>query len=102
MEKDKPYLNPDFNIGELADKLSVPSHYISQVLNQGLHLNFYHFVNRYRMEESKKILTEKGEKKTVLEILFETGFNSKSTFNRIFKQYTGVNPTEFVNSLREN
>ncbi len=102
MERNKPYLNPDFNISELADTLSVPSHYISQVLSQGLRLNFYHFVNRYRVEESKRILAEKGEEKTVLEILYETGFNSKSTFNRIFKQYTGVNPTEFIKSQREN
>jgi len=102
MEIDKPFLNPDLSITELADKLSVPSHYISQVLSQGLHLNFYHFVNRYRVEESKRILAEKGDEKTVLEILYETGFNSKSTFNRIFKQYTGVNPTEFIKSKNQN
>ena len=64
MERDKPYLNPDFNISELALTLSVPSHYISQVLNQGMKLNFYHFVNRYRVEESKRILTEKGDEKS--------------------------------------
>jgi AraC-like DNA-binding protein len=101
METDKPYLNSDLNISEMAHKLSVPSHLISQVLSQGFQLNFYHYVNRYRIEESKRILAEKGDEKTVLEILYETGFNSKSTFNRIFKQYTGVNPTEFVNSQKD-
>jgi len=96
METDKPFLNPDLNIAELAEKLSVPPHYISQVLSQGLQSNFYHFVNRYRVEECKRILVEKGSEKTVLEILYETGFNSKSTFNRIFKQYTGFNPTDYI------
>jgi AraC-like DNA-binding protein len=103
MEAEKPYLNPSLNINELASKLSVPAHYISQILNRCLNQNFYHFVNKYRIEESKRVLIATvNQKKTVLEILYETGFNSKSTFNSIFKQYTGMTPTQFINAHKIN
>ena len=102
METEKPFLNPSLNVNELAYKLSIPSHYISQILSRRLNQNFYHFVNKYRIEESKRILADKANnKKTVLEVLYEVGFNSKSTFNAIFKQYTGVTPTQFINSQKK-
>lgn len=102
METEKPYLNPSLNVNELAYKLSIPSHYISQILSRRLGQNFYHFVNKYRIEESKRVLADKANnKKTVLEVLYEVGFNSKSTFNTIFKQYTGLTPTQFINSQKK-
>jgi len=100
METKKPYLDPELNIDQLAEQIAIPSHHMSQVLNRGLNLNFYFFVNKYRIEESKKMLSEKKTQKTVLEILLETGFNSKSTFNRIFKQYTGATPTQYMKSAK--
>lgn len=100
METQKPYLDPELNIDQLAGQLAIPSHHMSQVLSRGLNRNFYFFVNKYRIEESKKLLTEKKNQKTVLEVLLETGFNSKSTFNRIFKQYTGATPTQYMKSSK--
>jgi len=103
METEKPHLDPSLNINELADKLSIPSHYVSQILNLCLHQNFYRFVNTYRIEESKRIFAEKAyNKKTVLEVLYESGFNSKASFNSIFKQYTGITPTEFIASQKKD
>jgi len=58
--------------------------------------NFYDFINRYRILEAKQLLTNpKDPKITVLEVLYEVGFNSKSSFNTLFKKYTGLTPTEF-------
>jgi len=102
METEKPYLSPSLNINELANRLSIPSHYISQILSRRLNQNFYHFVNKYRIKECKRIFADKTNQRNVLEVLYETGFNSKSTFNRIFKKYTGMTPTQFINSQKED
>ena len=97
MGAEKPYLSPSLTLNELAKKLSLPPHCISQVINRCLNQNFYIFVNSYRIEESKRMLLETAEKKrTVLEILYETGFNSKSTFNQVFKKQTGMTPTQYI------
>jgi len=99
MQSEKPYLNPSFNISNLARKLSIPSRYLSQVINQSLQKNFFDFVNSYRIEEAKRYLSDhSNNRKTVLEILYEVGFNSKSAFNNVFKKYTGITPTEFKRS----
>lgn len=98
METERPYLNPSLNINELANRLSIPSHHISQILSRRLNQNFYHFVNKYRIEECKRIFLDKANHRNVLEVLYETGFNSKSTFNRIFKKHTGMTPTQYINS----
>jgi AraC-like DNA-binding protein len=96
MEKEKPFLNSSLSLNDLSDKLAIMPKYLSQVINECCGKNFYDFVNGYRVEEAKKILlSPSGERKTILEILFEVGFNSKSTFNTAFKNFTGVKPTEF-------
>ncbi|MCP4153197.1 MAG: AraC family transcriptional regulator [bacterium] len=100
MDTEKPYLDPELNITQLANQIDIPPHDMSQLLNQGLDQNFYFFVNKYRIEESKRMLSEKKIQKTVLEVLFETGFSSKSTFNRIFKQYTGATPTQYMKAAK--
>ena len=103
MEEKKPYLNTSLNINELAELLSMPSHHLSQILNGGLKQNFYQFINKYRIEEFKRIMAKQSNhNKTVLEVLYEAGFESKSTFNRIFKQQTGITPTQFIRSQKEN
>jgi AraC-like DNA-binding protein len=96
MEKEKPYLSPDLTIDQLSEKIGIPSRFISQMINDNLKLNFYEFVGSYRIEESKKYLSDSGlGEKTILEILYESGFNSKSAFNKAFKEYTGLTPTQF-------
>lgn len=94
METNKPYLKTDLKIAELADMLSVPSHQLSQFINDEFRLNFYDFINRYRVEEAKKMLTANTPYK-ILAIAYEVGFNSKATFNRVFKKHTGLTPSEF-------
>jgi len=96
MEREKPYLIPSLTITELADKLSISSRFLSQVINELLNQNFFDFINGYRINEVKSIFKNtSSNKKTILEILFEVGFNSKASFNRAFKKHTGLSPTDF-------
>ena len=104
MEKEKPYLNPAVTINDLSQNLGIPLRYLSQVINDSLNKNFYDFINSYRIKESIKYLSgSENNKKTILEVLYEAGFNSKSTFYKVFKDHTGQNPTEFKkqNSLAQ-
>jgi len=96
IETKKPYLDPSLRLNELAEKVSIPPRYLSQVINACLKQNFFDFINSYRIKESKRLLSERvSDNKTILEILYETGFNSKSVFNTAFKKHTGMTPTQF-------
>jgi AraC-like DNA-binding protein len=96
MLTEKPYLNPDITLDDLANGLSYSAKETSSLINEYLHQNFFDFINRYRIEDAKYIMKNSMDKKiTILEILYEVGFNSKSSFNRLFKRYTGSTPTEF-------
>ena len=92
----KPFLKPEITIAEVANELNIHSKYLSQAINESLGKNFYDFINSYRIEEAKKQLkNETSSRKTILEVLYESGFNSKSAFNAAFKKHTGFTPTEF-------
>ena len=96
METHKPFLNPALSLADLAEQLALPAHIVSQVLNVVINQNFYDFVNSYRVNESKKLFKEPSNKeKTILEILYQSGFNSKSVFNAAFKKHAGMTPREF-------
>jgi len=92
----KPFLNPELTINDVAHALGIPAKYLSQVINETLQKNFYDFINSYRIEEAKKKLKNGDDPKmTVLEVLYDSGFNSKSAFNTAFKKHTGYTPTQF-------
>ncbi len=95
IENEKCYLEPTITLPELASKLNVGSRELSSLLNNQLKISFFNFINDLRIEEAKKLLVERSSNKTVLEILYTVGFNNKSAFNRVFKEKTGVTPTEF-------
>lgn len=96
MEEKQPFLNPDITINDLSSATKISSHTISQVLNTRLNQNFYDFINSYRVKESIRLLENPSLRhKTIIEILFESGFNSKSTFNTAFKKHTGMTPSDF-------
>ncbi len=94
-EVDKPYLDPDINITKIADKLKIPSYQISQLLNSKLNKNFFEFISYYRIRESIEKLSDPNNNLTILEVLYESGFNSKSAFNNAFKKHTGITPSQF-------
>jgi len=96
MEQDKPYLNSELTLTQLADILSITPHNLSEILNTQLNQNFFDFVNQYRVEEVKQALTDPGKQHlTVLAIGLDAGFNSKTSFNTIFKKYTRMTPSEY-------
>jgi AraC-like DNA-binding protein len=98
MDTDKPYFDPDLTLNELAEKLEISPRELSFILNSELKLSFFNFVNKYRLTEAKQMLADPSNKKTILEILYQVGFNNKSAFNRVFKEFTGFTPTEFRNN----
>ena len=95
MDANKPYLKSDLKISELADSLTVPAYQLSQLINDEFLVNFYDFINKYRVEEAKKLLIEDNRNYKILAIAYEVGFNSKATFNRVFKKFTDLTPSEF-------
>lgn len=97
MKKEKPYLESDITSGRLSSMLEVSQNNLSQVINELYKKNFFEYINSYRIEEAKKMLMSGSEKRTVLEIAFEVGFQSKSTFNSVFKKATQMTPTQFRN-----
>jgi AraC-like DNA-binding protein len=96
MQNGKPWQEPELTVNQLASRLSLKPRILSQAVNEILGQNFYDFINRYRIEEASRLLTNpKDDKITILEVLYEVGFNSKSSFNTLFKKYTGLTPTAF-------
>jgi len=101
LEENKPYLNPDLKLNDLAQHVDCPAHYISQVLNQNLKQSFYEFINSYRVEAVKKCMNDPAYKKyTLLAIGQECGFNSKTSLYRAFKKSTGKSPQEYMALLK--
>ena len=96
MQQDRLFLNPTLSLSALSKELNIPAHHITQTLNGYADLSFYDFVNNFRVNEFKKIVYAPENKNfSLLGIAFDCGFNSKSSFNRIFKQKTGQSPSEF-------
>lgn len=100
MEEKKPYLDPELTLSSLAKEISVSRSQLSVLINEGIGDNFYDFVNKYRVEQVKKLMVDPAVKNySMLGLALEAGFKSKSTFNLIFKRFTGLTPTEYRRNL---
>ncbi|EJL71830.1 helix-turn-helix domain-containing protein [Chryseobacterium populi] len=96
MESEKPYLDSELNLIKLSELLSVSTHHLSYVINSGFQKNFFQFVNEYRILHAKILLKDNSNNKlSILGIAYESGFNSKTSFNTTFKKLTGKTPSEF-------
>jgi AraC-like DNA-binding protein len=96
MASEKPYLDADLSLPELANRLDIPSHHLSRVINEQFGANFFDFINQYRIEEVKaRIDNPEYQNLSLLGIAFDSGFNTKSAFNRVFKKITGFTPSEY-------
>lgn len=93
-EQKKPYLDPELTLQHLALKSDIPKHHLTQVLNTRFHKNFYQYVNEFRVNEVIKNIPLKRND-ALVDIAYQCGFNSKSTFNSYFKKMTGLTPSEF-------
>ncbi|WP_171037871.1 helix-turn-helix domain-containing protein [Dyadobacter luticola] len=101
MHSEKPYLENDLTIIELAARLHVSRHQLSQVINTSFGVNFFEFVNKYRIAEFKiQSLNPSNEHLSLLGIALECGFNSKATFNQAFKKLEGTTPSDFIRKSR--
>lgn len=102
MNVEKPYLESELSLNGLAEKVDIPPRYLSQVINEKLNQNFFDFVNRYRIEEAKKLLLSPANPDdTILEIAFDCGFNTKSSFNFVFKKISLLTPSQFRKKHKE-
>jgi AraC-like DNA-binding protein len=96
MEGKKPYLQNNLTLANVIHELSVSTHHLSQVINEQANLNFFEFINKYRIEEAKKLLKCRDkEYLSIAAISFEAGFNSVSSFNSVFKKMIKMTPSEF-------
>ncbi len=101
MENERLYLNSELSLADVAAKLGISIHDTSYLINELSGTNFYNFVNRYRVEEAKKLLSSARKKEfNILGIAFEAGFNSKTAFNTAFKKWTGVSPSQYISEQK--
>ncbi|TAL67655.1 MAG: AraC family transcriptional regulator [Bacteroidetes bacterium] len=100
IEKEKPYLDSGLTLTSLAHKLNLTRNKLSYLINIKLAENFYEFINKYRVEEVKRLLSQPNNQQfTIIALAFEAGFSSKSSFQTNFKKFTGLTPTEYLKRL---
>ncbi|MPQ48973.1 helix-turn-helix domain-containing protein [Marinifilum sp. N1E240] len=103
MKDEKPYLEGDLSLSKLADLLKITPHHLSYLLNEGFNKNFFQFVNYYRVEEAKSLLLSEAYKNiSIIGIAYDSGFNSKTAFNTVFKKQTGMTPSLFKKVSNSN
>lgn len=95
MESQKLFLEKDLNLQRLALSIEIQKHHLSEVLNDELGEKFSDFVNRYRVEQAKKLLIEKHDVLTIHGIALESGFSNKTSFNKAFRRFEGCTPSEY-------
>lgn len=101
LETERLFLQPDLSIQEVSDRLDAPKHYLTESLNTYMGKNFYTLINEYRIKEFKTLAAdEKNQHLTLLGMAYDSGFNSKSAFNMVFKKQTGETPSQFLRTLR--
>ncbi|MBS1529565.1 MAG: AraC family transcriptional regulator, partial [Bacteroidetes bacterium] len=100
--KNRLYEDAELTLATLAAKLSIHPHELSRIINIGLDKNFSDFINEFRVREvTRKMHNPAYDRLTLLGIAYESGFNSKRTFNRVFKEITGKTPAEYKNFIEK-
>ena len=103
IEREKPYLNSELTMQDLVESTGIPYKRVSEVFNKKFNKSFYEVMNEYRLEEAKDLIN-KGfhHNYTISHLAEKAGFNSKTTFNRIFKKYTDQTPSDYIRNLDES
>jgi AraC-like DNA-binding protein len=100
MRDKKPFLDPELSLSSLSKQIGLNRNQLSRLIIEGIGENFYDFINRYRVDEVKRLMTDPQKQNyNLLGIALEAGFKSKSTFNLIFKRFTGLTPTEYKKNI---
>jgi|GEM_PF-905138 len=101
MQVKKIFTDPDLTLPSLAKQVGISRNHLSYIINEYLGNNFYDFINSYRVEEAKSILDNKdSDNINIIQIAYDSGFKSKSTFNKIFKNYTNMTPSEYKKKIK--
>ncbi|MCE0733740.1 AraC family transcriptional regulator [Halomonas sp. G15] len=95
MAEAKPYLDANLTVEQLARQLGMPTRELSRTINQGLEKNFFEFVCDFRIAEARRQLKTTEAGTTILQVMYDSGFNSKSVFNTAFKKATGMTPSAY-------
>lgn len=101
LKQNKPYIKNDLNLSQLANLTDLSPTTLSQVINENARMNFNDFINYYRIEEAKSLL-ESSNDSLIKQIMYESGFNSTSTFNEVFKKHTGLSPSDYRTNFQES
>lgn len=99
MSERKPWQDGELRLADLADMLNMPAHHLSQLINVTQDLNFFDFINRQRVQHAVSLLAATGAQANMLDIALASGFNSKASFNRVFKKETGQTPSDCLKRL---
>lgn len=100
MEESRPHLNPNLTVEQLARQLGVAPRELSRAINQGFGQNFFEFVSGYRVAQARRLLEDAGSTTSILDVMYDAGFNSKSVFNTAFKKATGMTPSQYRSQRR--
>ena len=101
MQDDKLFLDPSLTIDALASYINTTSKKLSEVINGSLKQNFYEYINSWRIAHAKRLMASDDDQLTILEILYQSGFNSKSSFNAFFKKSEGLTPTQYRKKIQQ-
>ncbi len=102
MEAERPYLNQNLSFERLADKLDIPVKELSNAINRHYEVNFYEFINNYRIQEAKTLLEDPScFDKSITDIFYDAGFNSKSVYNTLFKKKFNKTPSQYRNEYKQ-
>ncbi len=95
MEIEKLFKDENLSLQTLAEKMGISPRDLSRIINERMEKNFRDMINGFRIEEAKRMVLNSKKNHSILDIAFESGFNSKEVFNRAFKKYTGMTPSEY-------
>jgi AraC-like DNA-binding protein len=100
MKEEKPHLNPDLTVARLGELMNMSAENLSALLNGRLNMNFFDFANHYRVEEFKQMCQNPDNKNySIMGMAYDCGFNSKATFNRVFKKMINQTPGEYLKQV---
>ena len=87
----------------LSERLETNRHSASQVINEHFNMNFFNLINKFRIQEALEIFkNNNNDSLNIIDVAYDVGYNNKVTFNKAFKEVTGVTPSKFINNINEN
>jgi len=100
LEEEKVYRQNTIKLETIADRLGTTRHNASQVINEHFGLNFFELINKYRVEEAMELLRTNKDNLNIIDIAYEVGYNNKVTFNKSFKRFSNLTPSQFMKMER--